>query len=532
MHHWSPDSPHVLYKSDVAKAYRLLPVHLYWQIKQINHIGGSLHIDRNNTFGGCTSGCNWISFMLLVSWIEKKKQNIELLGTYLDDSFGPNHANNVAWYTPYHKFIPRNQVKLLELWDKLNIPHKEKKQIFGLSLMVIGIEVNVNALSMTMPADMLNELILAIQEFVSANRKFMLHEWQRPTGWINWSLNMFPLLRPTLNNFYAKISGKCSPDKYIRINNTMCADLLWAIQHLKSNPGVCLIHHLQWDISSADVIIYYHVCLDSMGFWLPEKCISYYPPVPESTTDEQIFYFEALCVLSAIHHATDFLHVPPSSRILIYTDNDNTIVIFNTLQCLPWYNPILIDAASISITSGIHLRVLHIPGDLNYVANVISCKKFLLAQQYIPGITISSFLPPQLLLGAPQKWSHLLCIPGNLWDNPGHTNTSSKSEQSPWDRPLTILLGRITAQLSIHIWTLLKYTTSPSIPPLKLSAFSQSTCPTTLNQTLLPPTFQAFANNLNHTSPTFTQPGILLLYTIHCRAVVGCMPFPHVVNVP
>jgi len=90
------------------------------------------------------------------------------------------------------------------------------------------------------------------------------------------------------------------------------------------------------------------------------------------------------------------------------------------LQCLPWYNPILIDATSISIMSGIHLRVLHIPGDLNCVADVISCKKFLLAQQYIPGTTISSFLPPQLLLRAPQKWSHLLCIPGNLCDNPGH----------------------------------------------------------------------------------------------------------------
>jgi len=88
-----------------------------------------------------------------------------------------------------------------------------------------------------------------------------------------------------------------------------------------------------------------------MGFWLPDKCVGYYSPVPESTTDEQIFYFEALCVLSAIHHVTDDLHVPPLAKILIYTDNDNTVAIFNTLRCLPHYNPILIDAADISITS-------------------------------------------------------------------------------------------------------------------------------------------------------------------------------------
>ena len=128
----------------------------------------------------------------------------------------------------------------------------------------------------------------------------------------------------------------------------------------------------------------------------------------------------------------DFLHVPPLLRILIYTDNNNMVVIFNTLQCLPWYNPILIDAADISIVSGIHLRVLHIPGNLNYVADVISHKKFSLAQQYAPGIAISSFLPPQLLLlGAPKKWSHLPCIPGSLWDNPGHANVFSRSEQLP-----------------------------------------------------------------------------------------------------
>ena len=254
------DHLRILYKSDVAKAYRLLPVHPYWQIKQVNRIGGSLHVDRNNAFGGRASGCNWIAFMALVSWIAKKKHNIELLGTYADDSFGPDHADNLTWYTPYCKFMPTNQVKLLELWDELNIPHKEKKQIFGSSLTVIGIQVDANALTMTMPPDTLNKLIIAIRDFINANHKFMLREWQRLAGWINWSLNVFPLLRPALNNFYTKISGKCAPNKYIRINNAVRADLLWAIQHLESNPGVRLIHHMQWDISSADVIIYCDAC--------------------------------------------------------------------------------------------------------------------------------------------------------------------------------------------------------------------------------------------------------------------------------
>ena len=140
-----------------------------------------------------------------------------------------------------------------------------------------------------------------------------------------------------------------------------------------------------------------------MGFWLPDKCVSYYSPVPEETTDEHIFYYEALCVLSAIHDVTETLCAPPTSKILIYTDNNNTVAIFNTLQCLPHYNLILTNAANICMMTNIHLRVLHIPGELNTVADAISQNNFALAQNYVPDLIISPFLPPQLLLGAPKK---------------------------------------------------------------------------------------------------------------------------------
>jgi len=109
-----------------------------------------------------------------------------------------------------------------------------------------------------------------------------------------------------------------------------------------------------------------------MGFWLPDDRVGFYSPTPVETTDKYIFYFEALCVLSAIRHVTDVLCMPPMAQVLIYTDNDNTVAIFNTLRCLPHYNPILINAADACISSNIQLRVLHIPGHLNCVADTIS----------------------------------------------------------------------------------------------------------------------------------------------------------------
>lgn len=171
--------------------------------------------------------------MALVSWIAKKIRKIELLCTYADDSFGLDLADNLTFYPPYCKFMPSNQVKLLQLWDEINLPHKESKQVFGLMLAIIGIEVDAIALSMAMPPDSLVELTTAIHDFITTKCKFMLHEWQRLAGWINWSLNIFPLLRPALNNFYAKISGKSAPNEYVRINNDVCADLQWAVAHLE-----------------------------------------------------------------------------------------------------------------------------------------------------------------------------------------------------------------------------------------------------------------------------------------------------------
>ena len=59
--------------------------------------------------------------MLLVSWIAKRKRSIELLSTYADNSFGPDLADNLLLYPLYHKFMPANQVKLLQLWDEINL---------------------------------------------------------------------------------------------------------------------------------------------------------------------------------------------------------------------------------------------------------------------------------------------------------------------------------------------------------------------------------------------------------------------------
>ncbi|KAF5310458.1 hypothetical protein D9611_012290 [Ephemerocybe angulata] len=46
-----------------------------------------------------------------------------------------------------------DMAKLLVLWDELGIPHKEKKQVWGAPLTVIGISVDPNLMSLTLPQE-------------------------------------------------------------------------------------------------------------------------------------------------------------------------------------------------------------------------------------------------------------------------------------------------------------------------------------------------------------------------------------------
>jgi hypothetical protein len=113
LHHTKPNQTWVLFKSDVAKAYWMLPMHPLWQIKQVVTIDGEQDIDRNNCFGGRGSLGIYISFHGFMILIARMIVLIDSLWAYMDDSFGIDEEGNVVWYHKYDQWMPSNQVKLL-----------------------------------------------------------------------------------------------------------------------------------------------------------------------------------------------------------------------------------------------------------------------------------------------------------------------------------------------------------------------------------------------------------------------------------
>jgi hypothetical protein len=194
-----------LFKSDVKSAYRQLPMHPLWQIKQVVTVDGQRHVDRCNTFGNRGGGWNWDSFVSLVNWIGTKKKKIPLLG-YVDDNFGWEFEGKKKYYKPYRKHFPARQTRLLELWDELGIPHDKEKQLNGPSLPILGYEVDANAMTVKVPDEKKARVIQSLRDYAHDGKSYTLKELQSVAGSTSALLGLYPHLRPGLRVIFDEMT--------------------------------------------------------------------------------------------------------------------------------------------------------------------------------------------------------------------------------------------------------------------------------------------------------------------------------------
>jgi hypothetical protein len=408
VHNEYPSSRLVLWKSDVSRAYRLAPIHPLWQVRQVVSFENNRYVNRRNNFGNRSGGHIWSCIFSLVLWIASILLIPDLL-CYVDDVFSWDFENQRCWYAPYRRFLPSRQYMLLRLWDILGIPHEDRKQISGSPLPIIGFDVDPNAMTISMSTAARSELIKVIRKFACPGSRRPLRDFQSLAGWINWSLNVFPLLKPGLSALYAKIRGKTHPHRLVWVSLKVSRELLWIANHISHLPGILILNSTHWDPSMADLIFFSDACLSNVAFWTPNHNLGFYCPlnlIPTSSfpyhTRSEILFLEALAVVSALEHASNFSHHPSSAplRVVVYTDSSNSVDIFDSLHAQPEYNPLLLTAVDLSLNSNIDFRILHIPGHLNNIADALSRQLFARAKSLVPDLTISMFTPPRLTLGA------------------------------------------------------------------------------------------------------------------------------------
>jgi hypothetical protein len=395
-----PNTALVLFKSDVSAAYRRLPLHPLWQIKQIVTIDNIRHVDRCTSFGGRGSCRDYTAFMGLVLWIAIFVKLLADLFGYIDDNFSFEEEGNVMWYNPYCCYYPTKQTKLLMLWDEIGLPHDKSKQEYAPVLRIIGFMVDPKLMRVSMDEEDRSRLIQQVSAFTAiapGGTRRSLQEFQQLAGWINWSFNVFPLLKPALSNVYAKIGGKSETHAKIFVSKAVVGDLEWFLSHVRRSKGVYLFEEVDWNAQQADVTMFTDACLSGLGFFFERSQEGFQCIVPQDPPKNTIFYFEALAVVSAVDAATRLRPVP--TRLLIFSDNTNTVDMFHSLRALPPYNNLLKFTVSLLLEYKIALRVAHIAGVDNVVADSLSRFENTRAIAQCPDIKISCFQPPRAAMG-------------------------------------------------------------------------------------------------------------------------------------
>ncbi len=364
-----------------------MPMHPFWQIKQIATIEGQRHVDRCASFGNRASQRLWVGFMALVTWIGMFVQNLEHLKLYTDDCFSFELASSTEYYAPYHKRLPKKQAQLLKLWDKLGIPHEERKQDFGETLEIIGFIVNPNAMTIKLPKEKFDKLLSDIRDFCSAaSGRQGLHRFVQLAGSMSWALYVFPLLKPGLRALQAKISHNLDkkPDVEMYVNATIKLELSWFAAHAEKTGGVHVMESVAWEPSQANHQFFCRVSRKGMGCYYKEASTGFQAEPP---ADGDRSFLKALCVCWAIHIAH---RRKLQGRVLIYTDNLDTVKMFDRLYTpITKCNPILLSTIDILINKPFAIQVVVDSNQNgNQVANALSQSQIDRLRKKFPDLSV------------------------------------------------------------------------------------------------------------------------------------------------
>src|SRR5271168_1844346 len=109
-----------------------------------------------------------------------------------------------------------------------------------------------------------NNLVRHVLDFIATapgGTPRTLREFQELAGWINWSFNVFPLLKPALSNVYEKMSGKSESHTKIFVNKGVVHDLSCFVSKVKELNGIYLFKDIDWPIEAADITASGDACL-------------------------------------------------------------------------------------------------------------------------------------------------------------------------------------------------------------------------------------------------------------------------------
>jgi hypothetical protein len=212
-------------------------------------------------------------------------------------------------------------VRSLDLWDNIRLPYEDRKQGFSPTLCIIGFVVDPNAMTVTIPDNACSKFLSSISDFIniiSTDYHHTLHEFQALADYVNWAFNVYPLGHPGLSTLYSKITHKTKPNACIYLNTSIIHELHWLSNYITSAPPVQIFSAMSWDPIEARLAglhqleVFTDTSPIALAYYFPSLNFAYYTLLCSNPPSNTIFWFKALAVCSATHHATN---VWPRARL-------------------------------------------------------------------------------------------------------------------------------------------------------------------------------------------------------------------------
>lgn len=361
----------VVFKSDISQAYRIIPMHPFWQPLQAAKINGKYYIDRCNVFGNAASQRLFCAFNSLVLWIAENKKGIKDVLSYVDDNYSWEYQSKRLYYKPYQISLPEKQARLLLLWDELGIPHEKRKQEFGAVLSIIGYEIDTKRMQVSLSRSTINEIHEKINEICnraqtqcgrSTTNLIRLRDLAMLVGTVNRVLDISPLLELGMASTFKEMSGKSKQSDPCNITDDIRRDLTWLSIHLKHVKGRNFFTPI-WDPSNASLLIY--TGASHKGFyWAIGAKVYYYTSVEINLPHEEINN-EVIAVACAMHWAekSEELAFPPR-RCWIYCDSQAVESLFHNFRANKKTTRLLQSIVDVLLRRSIELNVSQKHGNM------------------------------------------------------------------------------------------------------------------------------------------------------------------------
>jgi len=350
-----------LAKTDIAEAFRIIPVH-----PSCYHLLGfqsqkKYYYDRCLP-QGCSSSCQiFESFSDSIIWMLDTHYGINNVVKVLDDFLfigeTEEHANEMI-------------EQFFELTNKLNVPiahHKTEGPATKLTF--LGIELDTINMTAKLPTEKIIKYRNQI-DYVLEKDVVTLKELQSTIGMLQFSTSVIPVGKCFLRRLYTSTIGIRIPYYNIKITNSMKEDLRMWKDFIDNYNGISFINYKP-QVSSYDIHMYSDSSKKGFGATYGKEYIT--GIFPESWQDESIELLELYPIFLLV---LIFKNSLSHKRVMFHCDNTAVVQILNkqsskAYRIMNLLRPMILTMLNYNIS----FCAVHIPGTTNIICDTLSRKQ-------------------------------------------------------------------------------------------------------------------------------------------------------------